>query len=218
MRRRSASGPAAPAMRGAPGAIAVRKKTSESGSSIAAAPSRPAATTRPAARAEPGQQQALDDELPGDAAAAGAERDADRHLAPPADRLRAEQVRQVDAGDEQHEPDRAEHDERRRAGRPRRRATRESDIAVAPPRPPVLPPAAMRVDLRGPWTRTAAAAASSETSALRRATSVIGVRLRALSSWLGSTTCRAAPRSRRRRSARENPRGSTPTIGVRRRR
>ena len=52
--------------------------------------------------------------LADDAAARGAERHAHRHFAPPQRRPRDEQVRHVDAGDEQHADARAEHREEQR--------------------------------------------------------------------------------------------------------
>ena len=54
--------------------------------------------------ADHGEQQRLGDELSEQPAAAGAERRAHRHLPLPGDRAREQQVGDVGAGDEQHEP------------------------------------------------------------------------------------------------------------------
>ena len=60
------------------------------------------------------QHDPLGQELPQQPPASGAERRADRELALPRLGARQHQVRQVGAGDEQHEPDRAlQHPERR---------------------------------------------------------------------------------------------------------
>ena len=59
-------------------------------------------------RAGDGEQQALGEELPNQAPAAGAERGPDRHLALARARAREQQVRDVGAGNQQHDADRAE--------------------------------------------------------------------------------------------------------------
>ena len=66
-------------------------------------------------RAGARQHGALDQPLPHDRAAAGAEREADRHFLLPRRAARQQQVRDVGAGDQQHEPDHAhQHQNRRR--------------------------------------------------------------------------------------------------------
>ena len=66
------------------------------------------ASSRPTAPPISAEQQALGEQLPGDAARAGAERGMDRELLLPPFRADQEQVRDVRAGDEQHDADRAE--------------------------------------------------------------------------------------------------------------
>ena len=66
------------------------------------------ATSTPAAAAAEREQDALGQRLPGETQAAGAERRAYRHLALARRRFGEQQVRHVDARDEQHEGDRAE--------------------------------------------------------------------------------------------------------------
>jgi hypothetical protein len=63
------------------------------------------------------EQEALGEDLADQPPARGADRRPDGHLALPRRGLREEHVRDVRAGDEQHEADRAEQDEERRAGR-----------------------------------------------------------------------------------------------------
>ena len=63
--------------------------------------------------AEHGQEDALGQELPQETPAAGAQRGAHRDLAVPRRHAGEEQVRHVDAGDEQDEADGAEQDEQR---------------------------------------------------------------------------------------------------------
>ena len=60
------------------------------------------------------QHHALGQQLPNDAAAAGADRRADRDLALAARGAHEQQVRDVGAGDQQHKADRAQQDEQRR--------------------------------------------------------------------------------------------------------
>ena len=57
----------------------------------------------------------LREDRPDDAAAPGAERRADRDLLAPPERLREHEVRDVGAGDQEHEADRAEEHEQRRS-------------------------------------------------------------------------------------------------------
>ena len=61
------------------------------------------------------QDAALDDEMLQEPAPRRAKRAANRQLAAPVERARDEQVDRVRAGDEEHAPDRGEHDEERRA-------------------------------------------------------------------------------------------------------
>ena len=92
---------------------------------------RPEAGDRqPERRAGAGDEQALADELPRDARARGAEREAHRQIAPPRVGARQHQVRDVRARDEQHRADHHHHrDERLLEARPERR------IAPSPPAP-----------------------------------------------------------------------------------
>ena len=98
-----------------PGATAERKNTSGSGMTAAAAASSAKATSSPRGRAERRQHHAFDEELPHDASAAGADRDADGDLAAPRHRPGGDEIRQVHARDQQHEADRAEQHQRRPA-------------------------------------------------------------------------------------------------------
>ena len=71
-------------------------------------------STRPSDAAGERQQHAFGQQLADDAAAAGADRGADRDLALPAGGADQQQVGDVGAGDQQHEADRAEQHQQRR--------------------------------------------------------------------------------------------------------
>ena len=78
------------------------------------------ASASPASAPQPGEHQALDQELRDQSTASGAERRAHRHFAAAQRAARQQQIRQVDARDQQH---------RRR----RRRAARSATCASCPP-------------------------------------------------------------------------------------
>ena len=71
------------------------------------------ASSRPASAADAGQHEALDDQLPDDPRAAGAERDAHRDFLLAADRAREQQVGDIGARDQQHQRDGAEQHQQR---------------------------------------------------------------------------------------------------------
>jgi hypothetical protein len=73
---------------------------------------------QPQRAADDTEQHAFDQQLPDDAPARGAHRNADRDLARPRGRSREEEVCDVRARDEQHEADRAHHREKHGANRP----------------------------------------------------------------------------------------------------
>src|SRR5262249_1370120 len=75
------------------------------------------------------EEQALGEHLADEAAAARAERDADRELALPDRRPREEEVRDVGAGDEQHEPNCADEKKERRPGVARQELAQPRDAA-----------------------------------------------------------------------------------------
>ena len=78
------------------------------------------------------QQGALGQQLPDDASAAGAEDRAQRQLALPGDRPRQQQVRDVRAGDQQHEADRRQQHVAARRGTLPVSASRSGTTAMRP--------------------------------------------------------------------------------------
>ena len=63
--------------------------------------------------AREGQQQALGQQLPDEAEASRSQRESHRHLLPPLDSPRQQQIGDVGAGDEQRQPDHNQHDSQR---------------------------------------------------------------------------------------------------------
>ena len=86
-----------------------------------------------------GEHGAFGQELPDDAAAAGAERAADRHLPLPGARAGEQQVRHVRARDEEHESHGSENDEQTRPHVADEPVLQQDDFAVRAPRGRKLP-------------------------------------------------------------------------------
>ena len=78
------------------------------------------------------EQRALGQQLPNEPAASGAERRAHGQLAVAAQQPRERQVRDVGAGDQQHEPGRAEQDQQHRPRVARQLVAHASVVAVKP--------------------------------------------------------------------------------------
>ena len=99
-----------------------RSVTRSDGTTAVRALDAPQPDQHPKPAAERRQQQAFGEQLLHDPAAPRAEREPHRHLAAASGRPRQQQVRDVRAGDDQHEPDRGQEHEQRGAGCPRRPA------------------------------------------------------------------------------------------------
>ena len=87
---------------------------------------------RPRIESAEGEQQALDEQLAGDAPRAGAEADAERDLAGAGAGARQQQVGDVGAGDEEDGADRAQQDQQRARGRRRRGCGRVAGQSRSP--------------------------------------------------------------------------------------
>ena len=150
-----------------------------------------------------GEQQPFDEELPDDAPASGAERQANRHFACAIGRARELQIRDVHARDQQHAEDRGEH-------RPERGGCSAGDFSLDVPlgheaHVLVLPVARPRVTPRWPRARH-----SPRRSRSRRATGrtlqarARDLRRRPIASGSQTRSCSGKP----------NEAGMTPTIIV----